>query len=143
MNKETTNQERREFVHSVLSSFALSLLPYSSSAFASISTDSRSAVIEILHTFLKKHLVFPSIQCGTRWGDGVPEYSEVELFLKNIIKLSEKNMLSLEQYLHKTRNSDLVSDNFMVIDGWVLTRTEVMAAASYVILARIDCKKTG
>jgi len=143
MNDEAQNQDRRQFLNGLLASLAVSLLPFSTSAFASKSPDDNSNTIKILQTFLEKHLLTHSIQCGTRWGDGVPKYSDVESFLAKITKIASDNTQKLDEFLFNSRNTDLTNDNIMVVDGWVLAKTEVLAAASYVLLTQKDCSLPG
>ncbi len=134
------NIDRRDFLYRTLASLALGLLPCSVTVSALASDSSRSSTIKVLKTFLEKHLVSSSMQCGSRLGDGVPEFSDVEKFMAKILKLANDSTHRLEQYLADTRNKDLVTDNTMTVDGWVLARTEVLSAASYVLMTNTDCQ---
>lgn len=96
-------------------------------------------VATILKSFLDECFVPTSLQCGARTGDGVPKFAKVEAFSAWISSIKAPET-QLGPALNAARTADLQAGRTLVIDGWVLARTEALAASVYVLMAHVDCR---
>jgi hypothetical protein len=109
-------------------------------AIAAAGADQAVAVLRSeLSTFLDRSLIGPTLQCGARVGDGVPDYALVEAFMARTDRLAKNGAAALREYLTQEVAEDHARRRIMIIDGWVMTRTEALAASALVLLDTRDC----
>lgn len=93
-----------------------------------------------LSAMLGRSLITDSIQCGARIGDGVPDFPLVEAFMAKARAAASAGRGTLRVFLNDELQRDHDEGRIMVIDGWVLMRTEALAASSFVLLEGRDCR---
>lgn len=132
--------DRRKIVRAGLASLSVAsgLVPAITVASSTVNARARLA----LGAFLDQTLITKSMRCGTRRGDGVPDESDVRLFLEYVLELAMKGQAQISQALTQEVRRDHEASRTMVIDGWVYARTEALAAAALMLLLERDCRLT-
>jgi hypothetical protein len=108
-------------------------------ASAALLTPARQTTISALDAFLTDTLVARSTRCGARIGDGVPDHSDVVAFIDEALELAAAGRDRLDAHFHRSRDQDLAAGDVMVVDGWVLARTEALAGSAYILLLGDAC----
>ena len=134
------NKQRRRFLGNAALFSASALLSMNSSFGHATQLSDVNDLELILQEFLKEAFVPPSLQCGARLGDGVPPHDEVIAFMSDLQGRTEENSQQTMRHLLDLKHLDYANDQFMVIDGWVLARTEALAASSFVLLTKKNCQ---
>jgi len=95
-----------------------------------------------MEQFLSNKMMPDSLRCGARRGDGAPQYSDVEAF-KN--QLQGKNFTSeteVAAHLETAHEIDFAHERIQVVDGWIMSETEVFAASIVMLAHDQDCVLT-
>jgi len=131
--------DRRNLLFATASAAAVLSMPvWTTNAHA---TD-RVAIAELAR-FLEQASVLPPIRCSTRFGDGVPPFAVVEAFISEVRGEARAGADALASFLADAHAEDHRRDRIHIVDGWVLSRTEALAAAAHAFLVGADCRLAG
>lgn len=107
---------------------------------AASGTSHQQAHIATLEAYLDASVVTPSMRCSARVGDGVPAFEDVAAFMARIDAIDDT--ATLHDDLIARSQADHDAARIVIIDGWVLTRTEALAASAVILMRDADCALT-
>lgn len=131
---------RRWILKGAFSSLSLALSPWLWPSPGFAASPHHKAVVNGLTSFLDKAFIPPHMRCSTRRGDGVLAFADVKIFMARFKFYDAKEMQVLEIDLRKESREDHANNRIIIIDGWVLSRTEALAASAQVLLLKKNCR---
>lgn len=96
-------------------------------------------VLAGLERFLDRAFVPGSLQCSARVGDGVPDYADVKAFIDGLRAAPRHSSGDLVALLDARSRADAEAGRIAVIDGWVFSRTEALAASAHALMREAAC----
>lgn len=134
-----SNLTRRQFIERLAGTCAGL---YGGHALAAVKTDNR-VLFEALASFLRNSLIVPAMQCGAHFGTDAPAATEVEAFRDRLLHLQWRGAQVIHEFLQASLAEDFAGGQILTIDGWVMARSEALAAAVYQDLLGDECQATG
>lgn len=82
-----------------------------------------------LEMFLASKVMTPDLRCGTRRGDGALPFPEIEAYQNALLDLPLSTAADIADHVHGLHDQDIVADRITVVDGWILSKTELLSAS--------------
>jgi hypothetical protein len=121
-----TLTRRRFFQHLALLSVALN---HNALADDGPAADNQ-LLVDTLRRFLHQGLIDIVVRCG----DDVVENYAAEAFRDRLLRLQWRGVEVVQSFLQKAMDDDIANDRTVLVDGWILMRTEALAVSSYLLL---------
>ncbi len=92
-----------------------------------------------LEMFLASNIMTPAMRCGTRRGDGAPPFPEVEAYQKALLDLSVTSASEIADHVQELHHKDVEADRVALVDGWVMSDTELLSASLATLKQDQEC----